>query len=364
MLALGAAGVMLLGDAAAQPRSSPTHAIVRGVAAALAGALLAERRRVPFVGAPMRCVMARARVESRRVALPSGHGEASWSSRASCSWRCVGGCQPLYGGKPEKLPQPEPTKPPPEAEPEAVVEIKYVDDCHADFRDDPKDVKQHEPAVANAAHRATATTAHATRGDKAKDDQAQAEPDQEAIDKYRNALLKDPYNAEATLKLAIAYDKVYRKGCAIAMLQAPRRARRRTRSGGRTANARDRRGRRRTRQWFKALPQGRDGGGRDDERVSLRCAAVVRACSACHGKTKVTAPPPPLRPEPERRPRRSQATVRREGLRADRRRRTSQAAHVRRALDPRGHDASPTRARRQLRDARERRGRRARRART
>ena len=54
---------------------------------------------------------------------------------------------------------------------------------------------------------------------KAKDPPAQAELIRVAIDKYRNALVKDPYNSEATLKLAIAYDLVYRKGCALAMLK-------------------------------------------------------------------------------------------------------------------------------------------------
>src|SRR5215831_12994722 len=51
------------------------------------------------------------------------------------------GCQPLYGGKPEKLVAPQKKKPPPEA---AVVEapVKEVDDCTADFHGDAKNVKQ------------------------------------------------------------------------------------------------------------------------------------------------------------------------------------------------------------------------------
>jgi len=38
------------------------------------------------------------------------------------------------------------------------------------------------------------------------------------VRKYRDALSKDPYNIEATLQLAVAYDRVLRKGCALQML--------------------------------------------------------------------------------------------------------------------------------------------------
>ena len=38
------------------------------------------------------------------------------------------------------------------------------------------------------------------------------------IDHYSKALVKDPYNAEATLKLALAYDKVFHRGCALKLL--------------------------------------------------------------------------------------------------------------------------------------------------
>jgi hypothetical protein len=40
----------------------------------------------------------------------------------------------------------------------------------------------------------------------------------DSIQEYGAALTKDPYNAEATLKLALAYDKVLRKGCALKLI--------------------------------------------------------------------------------------------------------------------------------------------------
>jgi tetratricopeptide (TPR) repeat protein len=125
------------------------------------------------------------------------------------------GCQELYGGKPEKLPT-VPTKKRPKEEPVAEVQIKDIDECQADFRSDPKSVRpQTGPSGQFTADGDTAIG----NADKARQAAEQASLYREAIDKYRNALIKDPYNAEATLKLAVAYDKVYRKGCAIAMLK-------------------------------------------------------------------------------------------------------------------------------------------------
>lgn len=129
-------------------------------------------------------------------------------------------CQPLYGGKPEKLVTPAQKKAPKE-EPVAEVQIKEIDDCQADFRGDAK------IALAKLTPQASSQSAALTsegdtalaNSDKATEPSAQAGLIKESIDKYRNALIKDPYNAEATLKLALAYDKVYRKGCAIAMLK-------------------------------------------------------------------------------------------------------------------------------------------------
>lgn len=132
-------------------------------------------------------------------------------------WLTVGSfaCQPLYGGKPEKLAPPQRKAKPKEVE-VAEAPIKEIDDCQADFRSDPKTVRPQT----NVSNQLTGEGDTAlANSDKATDPTAAAGLVRESIDKYRNALIKDPYNAEATLKLALAYDKVYRKGCAIAMLK-------------------------------------------------------------------------------------------------------------------------------------------------
>ena len=125
------------------------------------------------------------------------------------------GCKPLYGDKPEKLAT-LPKKPRPKDE--AVVEVKIpeIEDCQADFRGDPKTVRAQTSISNQLTGEGDSALANSS---KATDPAAQAGLIKDSIEKYRNALLKDPYNAEATLKLALAYDKVYRKGCALAMLK-------------------------------------------------------------------------------------------------------------------------------------------------
>jgi hypothetical protein len=127
----------------------------------------------------------------------------------------LAGCSPLYGSKPEKLKTPDKKKKPPEAD-AAPVEVKYVDDCNANFSDDPKKARPQAPLGKQLFD---AGEAALDQSDKAKEDSMKVSLLKEAIDKYRNALIKDPYNVPATLKLAVAYDRVLRKGCAIAMLK-------------------------------------------------------------------------------------------------------------------------------------------------
>src|SRR5688572_18936148 len=142
-------------------------------------------------------------------------GRGQTGALLACLVLAATGCQALYGGKPDRLKNPERRKPPPEPE-QAASQIKYVEDCTANFRDDPKLVRPN-PGLANQLVGDGDTALQ--NANKAKDPASQAELIKLSIDKYRNALIKDPYNHEATLKLALAYDMVYRKGCAIAMLK-------------------------------------------------------------------------------------------------------------------------------------------------
>lgn len=122
-------------------------------------------------------------------------------------------CRPLYGDKPDKLVTPSKKKPPADA-PITAAEVKYVDDCTTNFRDEKVPVRDTGTSIRLTGEGDSAVS----QSNAAKEPSAAANLIKDAIDKYRNALMKDPFNADATLKLALAYDKVYRKGCALKLL--------------------------------------------------------------------------------------------------------------------------------------------------
>jgi hypothetical protein len=127
----------------------------------------------------------------------------------------VAACGPMYGGKPEPMAKPKPVahkEPPPEP-------LTFKDDCGQ-----PSGPRSKLPTtvVRNSAD----SDNRVQRGDQ-KQVEAAAETNVEkkkdltlaSIDNYIRALAADPYNAEATLKLALAYHKTQRKGCALVMLR-------------------------------------------------------------------------------------------------------------------------------------------------
>jgi hypothetical protein len=123
-------------------------------------------------------------------------------------------CGPLYGGKAEKLKPPAKKHRPPEAD-VAAAPIKYIDDCTVNFA---------TPAVTprgNSAARSNAEAAEQKVDEsiRAEDPKAQISAIEGAISAAKVALKADPYNANATLQLARAYDRALRKGCALALLK-------------------------------------------------------------------------------------------------------------------------------------------------
>lgn len=124
-------------------------------------------------------------------------------------------CQPLYGNRPERLHTLDQKKRPADQAP-TEVQVTYVEECTASFQEDPRKVR---PQTTLSRQLVDAGDASMSSSDRAPQPDGKVGLIRDAIDKYRNALIKDPYNADATLKLAVAYDKALRKGCAIAMLK-------------------------------------------------------------------------------------------------------------------------------------------------
>ena len=125
------------------------------------------------------------------------------------------GCQPLYGGKAEKLKVPEKKKRPKEAV-DSGPTIVYNEECKADFFATGMKVTP-MPSLADQQVQLGNAAMDASR--RAAQPEAKVSSIIEAINKYKLALTKDPYSAEATLQLALAYDAVLKKGCALELLK-------------------------------------------------------------------------------------------------------------------------------------------------
>lgn len=119
----------------------------------------------------------------------------------------------MYGEKAPKLRNPVPVKPVITAD---AGGPKNVDDPNCEF---------HERAM--PAGKPSAKTAELERMGDARNQVYNAPTSEPAvrrealvdvIDSYGRALAGDPFNPTLTLKLALAYDKAYRKGCALALL--------------------------------------------------------------------------------------------------------------------------------------------------
>ena len=123
------------------------------------------------------------------------------------------GCQPMYGAKAQRLRTPDPVKPPKDLPTEVAAKPIYIDEC--EVRTSPAKPKP-DPKQATVLTR-TAQTKLST-ADQAPPSEETGALIADGIADLSSALVKDPFNAEATLELARAYDRVLRKGCALAML--------------------------------------------------------------------------------------------------------------------------------------------------
>jgi len=131
--------------------------------------------------------------------------------RVALSLVALAGCA-MYG-PPEHLHKVEPRPVPPGSD--VAAPLAYVDDCATDFHRDARVVRV-LPRMAEA----LVQTGNASRDVAVKSTGSkQVELTVSSIHDYADALRADPYNASATLELAVAYDRVLRKGCALAMLR-------------------------------------------------------------------------------------------------------------------------------------------------
>jgi hypothetical protein len=127
-------------------------------------------------------------------------------------------CQPMYGAKAPKLKNPpvvaeSKRKLPPQPD---LPKPQPIEEC--EWHAQPPPAKAPKRDTRASQDNVVKADAKIIASDKATDIKPKGDLLIDSINEYGNALIKDPYNAEATLKLAVAYDKALRKGCALKML--------------------------------------------------------------------------------------------------------------------------------------------------
>ncbi|CAN5866883.1 hypothetical protein BH11MYX3_BH11MYX3_25290 [soil metagenome] len=123
-------------------------------------------------------------------------------------------CQPMYGAKAPPVRNPPPIRHAQVIEPPAPPK-QQIEDCNykgvAITKPPKRDVVRSQDHIQKAdvaVGNFDKALVPVTKGDLLID----------SIQQYGNALEKDPYSVEATLKLARAYEKAQRKGCALRLL--------------------------------------------------------------------------------------------------------------------------------------------------
>ncbi len=121
----------------------------------------------------------------------------------------------MYGEKAPKLRNPVPVK----------KDLKNNDTVVVETPPDDEDCEYHEREMP-VSKRTAKTDELESTGDarsqvftKSSDATVKKDALIDAIDAYGRALASDPFNPDLTLKLALSYDKAYRKGCALALLK-------------------------------------------------------------------------------------------------------------------------------------------------
>ncbi|HEU0031202.1 MAG TPA: hypothetical protein VFQ53_11255 [Kofleriaceae bacterium] len=127
----------------------------------------------------------------------------------------VAGCRPMYGDKAQKLGDPKPIRH--QETPEPPPKPVYVETCDSvDFRRPAKGLVRNSKDAARFVGEGDTKVATANT---ASEIDKRVELLLQGIDRYSRALQRDPYDPAATLKLALAYHEVHRKGCALALLR-------------------------------------------------------------------------------------------------------------------------------------------------